>query len=213
MLPLFLVGPRRRLLTVTVVALVQVVTTAALLAERPGSIGADWSAVPYVFVLRSLATPLIGSDLASVLPTGWVIFIGVVAAVSASVLLWRGQRLTSAPGRSILLIVSLIVVIPMAGIAFGGESTSDLMSPWWAPRYFWPAGVGWAMLISLGLHSPVRAVAVPLLILFVVGATLEFRISPAPTVGWARLSTCIGGPTPCEIPVAPGENWTVRWQP
>lgn len=214
MLPLFAVGPRRRLLAVGGVAMVQIVTTALMLDERPGAIGAEWPLVPYVWILRSVVTPLVGSSLASTLPGGVVVGMGIIVVSFVTLLLLdRLPRVATTRATTLAMIVLLAVVIPIAGIAFGGEPTSDLTNPYWAPRYFWLAGVGLVLLIALHVLAPLRAAAIPLLILFVVGATLQFRIEAAPSMGWAQLSECIGGAVACEVPVAPGEKWNVHWQP
>lgn len=204
-LPLFFNGPRRRLYIVAPLAVVQTLAALLLHGDRPGSLGADWELVPYIWVMRTMVAPLLGAGITSVLPSVVIVALGVLVVTLTAVLL-----LSRPLGRPELMIAILILAIPTIGITLGGERTSDLLTPWIAPRYFWPASVGFAMLIALKLWRPA---AIGLLVLFVVGATFQFRIVAAPTTNWAELSRCIGTPRPCEIPVAPGEKWNVIWQP
>jgi len=163
-----------------------------------------WESVPFVWLLRAMVTPLVGDSIARALPPQLILILGIVIAVLAIALMLRTPRRVAG------LVLLLVFVVPLAGIAVGGEATGDLFRPWIAPRYFWPAGVGLMILIAMNWRS---LVALPLLALFVVGATLEWRIPPQPSVGWAQRSVCIGRDAPCEIPVLPGDKWNVHWQP
>ena len=202
--PLFLRGPRRRLVAVVGVVVVQLLAVVATFGERPGSLGAEWPLVPFIWLLRAVQTPLLGDSLTGALPlVANIIIAGLVAAV-AGVLLLRTARHVAA------LIFLLSFAIPVAGIVMGGEATTALANPAWAPRYFWSAGVGLVVLLALNRR---HLAAVPLITLFLFGAALEFDIHPASEMGWRGQSACIGGPEPCEIPVAPGDRWNVKWQP
>jgi hypothetical protein len=203
-LPLFILGPRRRLLAVIGAAIVQIVSALLTFGDRPGSLGADWLLAPYVWLLRAVVTPLLGDTVTAALPPEGIILIGGSVVAIAVTLLLRTPKPIAA------LVVLLVVAIPLAGIVAGGESTLDLLRPAWAPRYFWSAAVGFVVLVAVNRR---RLPAVPLIALFVLGATLEFDIRPAPEMGWAERSVCIGGSQPCEIPVAPGDKWNVRWRP
>ena len=206
MLPLFLSGPRRRLWIVGPLAILQAVSAVLLIDDRPGSVGAELSAVPYIFLLRAAVTPLIGAGLAVALPTWFVVALGFgIVAIALTLLIGVEMRLK-------VLLAILLLIIPLAGILLSGEDTGGLLTPWIAPRYFWPASVGFAILIAVNL-SKHTGLALALMALFVVGAALEFRIDPASPTGWATKSACVGGPDPCIVPVEPGEKWSVRWEP
>lgn len=204
LLPLFLRGPRRRLFAVIVTAVIQLATAALTFADRPGSVGADWPLVPFVWLQRAVVTPLLGDTISAVLPVATIVLVATLVVAIAVVLLLRS------PGPVAALIVLLTVAVPLAGIAAGGEPTADLTNTAWAPRYFWPAAAGLVILLAVNRR---QWIALPVIALFVLGATLEFDIRAAPEMGWADRSACIGGVKPCEIPVAPGDKWNVRWQP
>lgn len=205
-LPLFFRGPRRRLWIVAPLAALQAASAVLLLGDRPGSVGAELSAVPYLVLLRAVVTPLIGASIAVAIPAEIIVALGLgIAALSVILVLGLDTRIR-------MLLAILLLIIPLAGILLSGEDTAGLMSPWIAPRYFWPASGGFVFLIALSLakRSPL---SLALLTLFVIGSALEFRIEPASTTGWATRSACIGGPEPCVVPVEPGEKWDVRWEP
>lgn len=202
--PLYVGASRRRIALIVGLASVQVATIALSFHTRPGGAGAEWSLVPYVWLLRSVVTPLLGADIAAALPPPAVVLIGLLVTSAAAVLFWRTP---SAPRKLILL---MLVAVPLLGIVAGGEPTRSLLSPVWAPRYFWLAGVAFIVLFAMN-HRDRFAVA--LAGLLVIGVVAEFRISAAGPLGWEERSACIGGPTPCDVPVAPGEKWYVKWRP
>ena len=204
MSPLFLRGPRRRLYVAIGAAIIQLLATALTFSDRAGPVGSEWTKVPFVWLVRALVTPLLGDRVAAVLPAAVLMLVGGLVVAIVVVLLLRTPRPIAA------LVILLTVAVPLAGIVAGGESTADLMRPAWAPRYFWPSAVGLVILMAVNRG---RWTALPLIALFALGATIEFRIQPAAEMGWAERSSCIGRTEPCEIPVAPGEKWNVEWQP
>jgi hypothetical protein len=202
--PLFLRGPRYRLAAVIVVCAIQIGVLAFASASRPAG-DVDVGLVPYAWLLRGVVTPLLGATVAGALPAGAVLLVGAVALIAIA------ASLAGAPLAIRVLVIWLFAFLPMAGIIAGGEPTRALAeNTAWAPRYFWSASVAFAVLMATSIRRPL---IVPLIALMAVGIVAEFRIQPAVELGWSSRSACIGSPRPCDIPVAPGEKWTIRWRP
>ena len=190
-LPLFL---RSRLRQIIVGAVAAVQTAVILTAtSRLPAAGADLAVLPQVLVLHIFTVPLAGPRLS--LPG--IVGVGVAAAVA--ILLTRSTIRWQ--------LAYLLLVPAIAGIIVSEFATASFLDPWAAPRYFWIPGAALVMLLATQRS---RVVAWPLIALFLIGATADFRIA-VPSAGWAENSACIGGATPCVVPVVPGAQWAVQW--
>jgi hypothetical protein len=198
--PLFLRGPRRRLLTVSAVGAVQLVAIA--LSQRTSLMSLDATAVPYVAVMRLIVTPLLGPHIsAELLP---VAMIGIGAVLMSGV----GLLLLHNPHRRWLAYVAL--AFPFAGVLFAGVPTGWYANADLFPRYFW---IPSAMLVILIATSRLSWPSAVLALAFALGVMSEARIEAWEGTQWSVRSSCIGGPVPCEVPVAPMDDWNVHWAP
>jgi hypothetical protein len=192
---------RWHLFVLAMAALVQVVVY--MLALRMPPAGTDFGLVPEVMVIRNVLVPLGGMyglvRLSGALALGVAALGAVVVAVHAL-------------PRPILLGAAYIAIaFPLAGIRATETATVDLLAdPVVGERYFFLTGVVLIALIVMAL-SRRQYWAIPAALILAVGVAADFRIPPAPAVGWSPAAACLGGPSPCSAPVAPSAEWDVRW--
>lgn len=202
LLPLFVRGPRRRLVVVGVASLIQL--GLLLLSDRPGGMRIDVAQLPYVVLLRVVVVPVLGPVIAETLAPPAVIALGLAIAAIVAYLLARHTP------RSAWWIAHVMLVAPLAALVAAGYDSVLYADPDFAPRYFWLCGVALVVLIGTSRN---RLLAASLATILCVGIAAQFRIPAAEEMGWAEQSGCIGGPVPCEVPVAPDSRWNVRWMP
>ena len=197
MLPLFARGPRYRLVTLAAVACV----VAIMLVLQRSTRTTDMALLPEAILERAILVPIVGDSVVSALKPQEILLVGIpVVLLVAAVAVRSPLRMWWA---------WLALVMPVLGILGTNETTAAIVGdPTVAPRYFWLAGVAHVVLIANGHRA-----AIGLALLLILGMSLEFRLPDASTGTWQTQSACIGRPTPCEIPVAPGEPWAVKWQP
>lgn len=203
LLPLFVRGPRYRLLTLAAVALLQILVFDFGGRRDAGDV--EWAIVPWVFFLRVLVAPLLGPSIVETLTQPALVAVGLVVLVGVLNILVR------TPPPITTWAVYLGTSIPLLAIIIGGEATDSLARAATAPRYFWLTGVVLVVLIAVNRR---HLLAIPLLLLLIGGIVIEWRILEWPGGGWAERSACIGGPVSCSIPVEPiHDGWRVEWRP
>ena len=200
--PLFLVGPRRRLATVTATGIVQLALILA--SERVTRAQVDFAELPFVVLLRVFVTPVLGPMVASVLPMALAILVGLAIAAGITTLLLQSPRHLR------VWCVTVLTTAPAAALLLAGFETATFGYPTASPRYFWLAGAALVVTLAVNRH---RAVAIPIIAALVIGITLQFRLPAVTSMGWADASRCIRGPTACDVRVAPDDRFTVRWRP
>jgi hypothetical protein len=200
--PLFLRGPRRRLLIVAATGIIQIayVLTSVRSARAP----VDYIELPFVVLLRLFVTPVLGPTVAEDLPAALTVLMGLALAVGITVLLLY------LPRRLRAWCVIVLVATPAAGLLLSGYETTFFGIPENAPRYFWVAGAALVVTLAVNRH---RAVAIPIIAALVIGSAMHFRLPAAEDMDWAEDSPCIGGLVACNVLVAPDERFTVHWQP
>lgn len=208
MMPLYLRGPRYRLVIVGMATLVGLAVYVLAAGSRPAPQPIDWGILPEIATTRLVVTPVIGPDLTVALegPLRWAV--GIILLVSIAVLVARTPRRWA-------IRMLYIALVPAAVAVFAsGHAATPLLDPYIGPRYFWPATIIVLLLIAHSLERRDLA-AVGLIALFAIGAAGSFRIEAPERMGWAESSRCIGGPTPCSIQLAPRDQWgwQVEWRP
>ncbi len=206
-LPLFLWGPRRRLVITTITALVQLVVT--IIGPRVPSVGLELDLMPYILVLRVLVTPVLGPTTAWVMPAFLVVIVGAAVALTVALLLRHLDR------RIALWLVGLAILVPVAAFARTHYETEPFLHPYFAPRYFWMTGIAFVWLALLAMRAS-RPLPLAFLGLLVLGMVDDFRQPVRPPMGWETHSVCIGGPEPCVVAVpsvSDPSKWAVRWVP
>lgn len=159
------------------------------------SIGATWTTV-----LDSLGLPvpfvLVGTAALAVL-------VGLTLSALPRWLAWR------------LAMVGVVLValsIPSMGLDSDGPENPFLLS-----RYFLVPSVAMALLVvaALARVSEVGRVARMATIvvagLFVFAIVGDFRLPSRPDLDWPERSACIGGESPCVVPVTIVEVWSIEW--
>lgn len=209
-LPLYLFGPRRRLVALGLVAIVQAFVV--LNSVRRPAEELALSLVPYVVALRVFVAPTVGPSIAAILPA-WAVL--SAAATMCAALLIVGRKLP----RGVAFRFLYVAAVPVGlGVWNAGWETARFFDPWAHMRYFWFSGlvIGWATVLTWPL-PPVRPFRKPasvmLAALICLGMVFQFRHVPRPYQQWSERSSCIGGPTSCVVPVYPGERWSVVYEP
>ena len=203
-LPLYLFGPRRRLLALGLAGAAQIAAWMVGAPRRPSS-ELTAGSVPYVVALRGLVGPIIGNEQAHLFGPRSTIALG---SALAAALAWALLHLPRG------LAVRLLYVGVVPGVAgavtywYKDLLVTDLVV---GTRYFWLAGIAMAWTIALTIRS--TWTSIPLALLLVFGMTVSFHHEPPPFQDWATNSACIGGAAPCEVPVYPGGRFNVRWEP
>lgn len=200
--PLHLIGPRRRLVTVTATGIVQLAFI--LTSERVARAQVEIAELPFVVLLRVFVTPVLGPMVASVLPMALAVLVGLAIAAGITTLLLQSPRHLR------LWCVTVLTTTPAAALLLAGHQTWAFAYPTAGSRYFWVTGVALVATLAVNRH---RAVAIPIIVALVIGITLHFRLPAMATMGWAEASQCIRGPTACDVRVAPDDRFTVRWRP
>jgi hypothetical protein len=183
------IGPA--LTVATVAAVVQVLVLSGG-ARAPGGTPPDVELVPVVLLERIFFAK----------PPHALALLGIVLIATADVA-WRWRLLATVP----------IISVPIAGLFQTTAPTSQFFDDVSAERYFWlSTGLIVAVLIAIrpARTGPrwSRGVAVAAFaIIFATG----LRIPALPVAAWDELSVCIGGPTPCVIPVTPSPLWDLHW--
>jgi hypothetical protein len=202
LIPLFIAGPRFRLLPLATAAAMQLFVL--LSHDRASLASLQPEMLSYVMLMRGVVTPLLGPSTATLLtPLGTVIVGG--ALLTAIALL-----VVQAPRRIGAWVTYLALVFPLSGILMAGVPTGWYANAELFPRYFWLVGVALVVLLLVQRRVPL---ALPVAVALLVGIVSEWRIDPAPGQGWSERSGCIGGAAPCEVPVAPLHVWNVIWTP
>jgi hypothetical protein len=202
LLPLFLLGPRRRLVVVGAAAFVQLALIVT--SERAGAT-IEWAVLPLVVVHRVVVAPLLGTAVAA-LPEALMLAVGAVVIVGVA-LAWMQQS-----RRVALWLAAVALLVPTASLARTEFATASFMEIGWHERYFWMTAVAlaWTVVLSRGIPRLVLAA------LLSVGIVTAFVLPERPYMGWEHRSACIRGPIACTVPVAPegwGGRWDVRWEP
>jgi hypothetical protein len=99
-----------------------------------------------------------------------------------------------------------------AAFLFGTDERSLFINPLSAARYFLIPGAMLATFIVLAASRGSRP-AVALAVILAIGIAGDFRLNAYSTHDWWAESACIGGPTPCNVPIYPGGVWDINWQP
>ena len=175
---------------------------ALLLSFRAPAAGLDLAALPEVAALRAIVLPLAGVGAAE-LPA---------FMVSVLLLFALGAAVRKLPRSWLVGAAYVVILVPLAGIQATQFETGSLVDPHKGEQYFYLCGVIFAGLILAALARGRRA-AVPIAIILALAMVGDARIAPIPAVGWADQAGCIGGPVPCVVPVAPGAQWSVSWDP
>ena len=202
------------LTTTVAVTAAGVAQLVVLVASGPGATApTDIAQGIQAVVLRLVVEPVTGAlwpRLAIV--TGVPAWVGLIAAVLLGGLLVIAA--TSVDRRLALGLVAIAWVVGVLGIVRASDFSAGLLDPFIFQRYFVLAGWAAVVVIANGLfaESPaVRRAALVLAVVFVAGATADFRLPARPDLGWPARSVCIGGPAPCDVPVFPTDSFTIRW--
>lgn len=162
---------------------------------------------------RGVVTPLIGfhrsTEVVAATPEGPIVVIAsiLVVALAAAAFAFApaGIRLSLALGFAVSL---------AAGILGSTDSPAAMFSPGSSQRYFVIPGAMLSIAVVLAATSGRRlavAAATPLVVLLLIGVASDFRLPVRPAHDWATRSTCIGGATPCLVPVEPPKALSIRW--
>jgi hypothetical protein len=202
--PLFLVGPRRRLMLIAATAAVQIAIYVGG-AERKAPSEIDVTTLIDIIAVRGVVTPFVGHRIGMELPIGLAL---IVAAFMAAGLAYAFLKLP----RWLTVRMLYLALVPMAvGLAAYWSRHELLSNPGVGVRYFWFGGIvmAWAILLTF----PATIVSRILLSVLLAGMLLSYRQGAPARMDWGTHSTCIGGPVACSVPVAPNEQWNVVWRP
>jgi hypothetical protein len=139
-----------------------------------------------------------------------LVVVGSVALIAALLLAWRGvPRLARI---AFAYAAAVIVASTLADQPAGFPASTYISS-----RYFLvpTACVALAVACLLGqMERPSnasRVAAFGVAGLFVLGIAGDLRLPPHSDLDWPQRSACIGGPSPCEVPVEFPDIWTIHW--
>lgn len=196
---------------VTVAAAVQLVVLAG---SREASVAsADIPVFAQASMLRLIVEPFSGSIWAALAIDAAVPWwVGIIAAVAIA-----GLFVVSAAAhdwRVALALLAMTWAVGVSGMVRSSEVRAWLLDPLLLQRYFIPAGWAAVVIIAGGLFArsiAVRRAALLLAVCFAAGAIADFRLPARPNLDWAVASRCIGGPTPCTVPVFPLGSFSIQW--
>jgi hypothetical protein len=114
--------------------------------------------------------------------------------------------------REWVVLAYVSVAVLASSFALGLAQRSEWLIPYSGARYFVVPGVMLGTLIVLSAARHNRA-GMALALLLMVGAVSDFRLPPPTEHHWRAESACIGGPVPCTVPVYPGGNWDIQYEP
>lgn len=167
-----------------------------------------------VIGLRAVILPLVGTNEVSTLTAdGYSLaFAAVAATLAAEALLLMALWL---PNRRWALTLLYGFGVSLAASLKGStDDLSNLLSASSSQRYFLIPGIMIVLLLGSALVS-LRSwrwfVAASLSAVLVCGIVNDFALRPWGYLDWQHNSACIGGPTPCVVPVAPPGVWSIRW--
>lgn len=129
----------------------------------------------------------------------------VVTLVVASLL---GATLWRAPRERIVVAALAVVGIVASALLVGSDTSTELLYPSAAARYFMlPTFV----LGGLAILAAPRKASIALGALMVIGVVGDLRLASYPDLDWTNQSRCIGGADPCTVVVYPGGIWNIEW--
>ncbi|HEY5433775.1 MAG TPA: hypothetical protein VIK13_00955 [Candidatus Limnocylindrales bacterium] len=190
------------------------VQLAVLAASRPPAVApADLLLFAQASILHLVVEPFGGATwtrltIDAALP-GWV---GITAAIVIVGLF--AISLTAIDRRVALALLGTTWAVGVLGIVRSSDASGWLLDPFLLQRYFVPAGWAAVVIMASGLFArstAIRRAALALAVCFVAGATADLRLPARPDLGWAAASRCIGGPTPCVVPVFPPDTFSIHW--
>ena len=200
--PIYLVARRRLLAAASLGALAQVAVALTNPRLPPASTAGD--VLPFV-AIRGIAEPFLGGRIiTSEHLEGRLL---LACAVGALVLL--GVR--RAPRRWLLLAAYTWAATLLAVLLKTGDPLAILADGEAGNRYFFLPGLaitGLVVAVAIRQRTPA---AVALCALLSLGIVADFGIEPHPYLDWADRSACVGGPTPCVVPVYPEQLYSLRW--
>lgn len=187
-----------------------VVQAAALaIGNRIAPIG-DYDPLTFgqILITRAVLEPLLGARLTgsiSNLPDvlEFMLAIGVLGLLTAT--------FRTLPRAALLAGTYIVFATVSAGLLASPERGAVLLNTDADQRYFFLAAALMATGIMVSVWTMRRRSALLLAALLTVGVVVDFRMPMLPDLNWPHASTCIGGPSPCEVPVQQPEVWTIRW--
>ena len=196
---------------VTAAAAVQLAILAA--SRSPAAAPADLPLFAQASILRLIVEPFGGATwtwlaIDAAVP-GWV---GITAVIMIAGLL--ALSVAALDRWAALALLSATWAVGVLGIVRSSDASGWLLDPFLLQRYFVPAGWAAVVIMASGLFArsnAIRRTALVLAVCFVAGATADLRLPARPDLGWAAASRCIGGPTPCVVPVFPLDAFSIHW--
>ncbi|HYX11689.1 MAG TPA: hypothetical protein VE817_06905, partial [Candidatus Acidoferrum sp.] len=157
-----------------------------------------------------LGTHLYAAAIAIELPAIAVIALTALVGVSISAVAW-----TTVPASLRLPLAYALAVTVASVLLVHTEQLSALATdPVAEERYFMVSSMILGAIAIAGLvtrRGRPRLAAVALTGMLLAAVVGDFRLRPHPPHDWATTSACIGGPTPCDVPVEPAGIWTIHW--
>jgi hypothetical protein len=198
-------------IALTGAAAVQVAVLAA--SRAPAVAPADFFLFAQASILRLVVEPFGGATwtrlaIDAALP-GWV---GITAAIVIAGLLV--VSVAAIDRWSALALLGTTGAVGILGIFRSSDASGWLLDPFLLQRYFVPAGWAAVVVVAGALFArstAIRRAALVLAVCFAAGATADLRLPARPNLGWAAASRCIGGPTPCVVPVFPPDTFSIHW--
>jgi len=136
----------------------------------------------------------------------------VTAAITVALVVLIVAAARSLDRREFFVLGYASAAVIGASLILGTGEREELLIPYSAARYYIIPGAMLGALIVLATARRNRAGMVLALVL-AVGLVGDFRLADAEQHDWPDESACIGGPVPCEVPVAPGGPWYIHYVP
>ena len=114
--------------------------------------------------------------------------------------------------RELLVLGYASAAVIGAALVLGTDDRELWLIPYSAARYFIVPGAMLGALIVLAAARRNRAGMVLALVL-AAGLVGDFRLQEPEGHHWRAESACIGGPSPCTVPVYPGGIWDIQYEP
>jgi hypothetical protein len=198
------------LLAVGVPALVQAIVLFS--AGRPAAASPTTDPMAVLQIISGHAAVVLfgGRPISRLLESG--ISTPVIYALGGVALAIVALQLSTLSRRWILVILYVVAVVVVPALIVGSDDTALLLDPLSASRYvvIVTAILGGALIVSLARRRR-RIVGVVAAAILLVGVVGDFVLKPYPDSNWPETSACIGGASPCVVPIFPGGVWDIQW--